>query len=300
MFSLKYILSLLGIYTVSSAYSEFKIPFIVLKRELKNLKSFFLFKRYFFFKKNLLLLLFKLSNNYVHNIQVDDFNFKLTFLKYKLGEGIAQRIEGIREPSTVTAIKSLVKEGNKVLELGSCYGYFTSIMSLCAKNRGKVVAIEGLPNNYKILKKNIELNKFKNVFSYNYFLSNNSKSKFIYFDKFADNPYKGIEKYSSNEENSPDVKKNDYVRVIRLSDFLKKIKFYPDNIFMDIEGFEVDVLEDLLKNYLRKKKKPTIVFEIHDTIYKNNKNLNYIKSILKSKYDYREDSGNLICIPISN
>ncbi|CAN1593552.1 fkbM_fam, methyltransferase, FkbM family [Candidatus Pelagibacterales bacterium] len=297
MVFLKYILSVAGIYTLSSACSKFQIPLLVLKKELKNFKSFFLFNRYFFHKKNLLLLQKKLNNNYVHNIKVDDFKFKLTFLNYKLDKGISQRIEGIREPSTVSAIRSLVKKGNKVLELGACYGYFSSIMSLCAGKKGKIVSIEGLPNNYKILKTNIKLNKFKNIFAYNYFLSNNPSSKFIYFNKSSHNPYSGIKNYLSYKKNSSNMKENDCVNVIRLSDFLKKIKFYPDNIFMDIEGFEVDVLEDLFKNYFKKKKNPIIVFEIHREIYKKKRNLNYIKSILKSKYDYREDSGNLICLP---
>ena len=294
----KYILSLFGIYSMSYAFKKFQISQFILKKELaKTLPSFSLLGRYFFFKKNLQNLQFKLSNNYIYNIKVDDFKFRLTFLDNKLNKAICQRIEGIREPTTVTAIKSLVKKGNKVLELGSCYGYFTSIMSLCTENKGKVVAIEGLPNNYKILKKNIQLNKFKNVFAYNYFLSNNPKSEFIYFDKLTDNPYGGIKNYLSNKKNSFDIKKNNCVKVIRLSNFLNKIKFHPDNIFMDIEGFEIDVLEDLCKNYLRKKRCPTIVFEIHRTFYKKKKNLNHIKSILRSRYNYREDSGNLICIP---
>ena len=228
---------------------------------------------------------------------MDDFKFKLTFLDYELNNAINQRIEGKREPSTVSAIRSLVKKNNNVLEIGSCYGYFTNIMAQCVGKNGKVVGIEGLPNNYKILKKNIKINNLKNVFVYNLFLSNSSQKKKIRFEKSAHGPYEGINSFLSSKNSKTYKEEYDFVDVLRLSKFLKKIKFKPDHIFMDIEGFEVDVIEDLIKNYLSKKNKPTILFEIHKPLYKGRKNLSYLKYLLSKKYNYIEDSGNLICIP---
>ena len=117
---------------------------------------------------------------------MDDFKFKLTFLDYELNNAINQRIEGKREPSTVSAIRSLVKKNNNVLEIGSCYGYFTNIMAQCVGKNGKVVGIEGLPNNYKILKKNIKINNLKNVFVYNLLSNSSQKKKFVLKNQLMD------------------------------------------------------------------------------------------------------------------
>ncbi len=292
-------LSVVGIYTLSSATIKYGIPNITIKKEMKkNLRYFFFFKSYFFLGNELKTLKNKIKNNYIHKIKIDDFNFKLTFLNYDLDKGIRERIEGIREPTTVSIIRSLCRKGNKVLELGSCYGYFTSIMSNCVGKKGKVLAIEGLPNNFKILKKNIKLNNLKNVSPHQFFVLNSKEKKeMIFFKKDSNSPYEGIDNFLSMKKNSSDNRNLIGVKVIKLSNFLKKINFIPDNIFMDIEGFEVDVLEDLIKNFNFKKKFPTIVFEIHIPFYKGKRNFKYIKSILNKKYNYQEDNGNLICIP---
>lgn len=48
----------------------------------------------------------------------------------------------------------------------------------------------------------------------------------------------------------------------RLSNFLREIDFIPGWLFMDIEGFEAGVFEDLSQNYFSYKK-PVIGFETH-------------------------------------
>jgi FkbM family methyltransferase len=293
------VLSVLGIYTLSSATTKYGIPNITIRKEIKkNLKYFFFFKSYFFLGNELKKLKKKIQNNYIHHIKIDDFSFKLTFLNYGLDKGIVERIQGIREPTTVSIIRSLCRKGNKVLELGSCYGYFTSIMSNCVGNKGKVLAIEGLPNNFKILKKNIHLNNLKNVSSHQFFVSNLKKeNEMIYFNKDSNSPYEAIDNFLSKKKNNSNNRNLIAVKIIKLSNFLKKINFTPDNIFMDIEGFELDVLEDLIHNFNFKEKFPTIVFEIHNSFYKGKRNLEYIKSLLNKIYHYQEDNGNLICLP---
>lgn len=286
------------LYNLTIAIEKFKIPRSIIYKELINKSKIFkIFGKNFFFEKDLINLKIKLKKNYVHSIKVDDLKFKLTFLNYELDNAIIQRIEGKREPSTVSAIRSLVKKGSNVLELGSCYGYFTNIMSQSVGKKGKVVGIEGLPSNFNILKKNIKLNKLKNVSIYNRFLSNKSSKAHIQFEKSIQNPYDSINSFLQNKKQNSSKSNYDFVTVERLSNFLKKIRFKPDHVFMDIEGFEVDVIEDLVSNYINRINKPTILFEIHNPFYKRKKNLNYLKHLLSKTYEYIEDSGNLICKP---
>ena len=86
-----------------------------------------------------------------------------------------ERIDGIREPSTISIINSTVKNRSNVLELGGCYGYFTAIMAKCVGKSGKVVSIEGTPNNFKILSKNVEINNLNNVELHQVFLRADEK-----------------------------------------------------------------------------------------------------------------------------
>ncbi len=65
---------------------------------------------------------------------------------------------------------------------------------------------------------------------------------------------------------------------------------------MDVEGFEVDIIEELSKNFLDNFK-PIILFEIHNDYYDKNKNLDFIKFILNKKnYTYRQIDQNLLCL----
>ena len=293
------ILAVMGLYNFSFIINVLKIPQTIILNEIKNnnLKYYLFFGKKFFLKKDILNLKQRIKKNYVIDIKVDDLNFKMSFLNYDLSDrGITERINGIREPNIVTAIKSLVKNNSKVLVLGACYGYFTNIMSKMCGQNGMVVSIEGLPQNYNILVNNIKLNNLNNVRTYNFFVTNKLiNNNEMRFKKNSTNPYYEIDKLNSNF--LEDIK-NDYdvVPVVKLSNFLNQINFNPDVIFMDIEGFEVDVIEDLKENYFHKKK-PNIVFEIHQYFYKNNKSLEYLKSILQSaNYNVRLDKDNLICL----
>lgn len=296
---LQRILSFIGIYNLSFIVNILKVPRNVILNEIKknSLRYYLFFGRKFFLKKDIYNLKQRIKSDYINYIEFDDLSFKMSFSNYDLSnKGITERINGEREPNTVTAIKSLVKNNSEVLVLGACYGYFTNIISKMCGHNGLVVSVEGLPQNYKILENNIRLNNLNNVKTYNFFVTNKLiKNNEMRFKKNSTDPYFEIKKLNSNLlediENDYDV-----VPVIKLSNFLNKIKFNPDIIFMDIEGFEVDVLEDLNENYFHKKK-PNIVFEVHHYFYKNNKNLEYLKSILHSaNYNVRLDKDNLICL----
>lgn len=233
------------------------------------------------------------KNKNAFNISVDDDEFQMSFLKYKIGKTIQERIEGIRETDTTSIIKSVLKPGNRVLEIGGCYGYFTMLMAKAVASEGKVVSIEGLPNNFEILKYNIQLNKFQNIDFYNYFIGN--KGDVIRFKVDDTSPYNAIDEYQKGEHS---VKKNDYdtvtVECINVAEFLQKIEFEPTHIFMDIEGFEIDALEQLCEQYLNVHS-PMLIFEHHESMYLNGKGLGYIRELLeKNGYIARKVYGNIV------
>jgi len=205
-----------------------------------------------------------------------------------------ERIEARREPITTAIIRSLVRAGDQVLELGGCYGYFTCIMSQCVGSTGKIISVEGTPNNYEVLLRNIELNDLSNVTAYNYFVTNESEQ--VWFKPGENHPYEAIARLQRRDDNPPTNAV--VVPAGPLSAFLDKIRFRPNCIFMDIEGFEIDVLEDLFSISYLSTNRPVLVFEIHEHFYRAPKYLAFIEDILKrSRYYYRRVKGNLICFP---
>ncbi|TBR15797.1 FkbM family methyltransferase [bacterium] len=230
--------------------------------------------------------------NHVFNISVDDISFKMTFKDYKLDFTIIERIEGRREPNTTVLIKALVTKGKNVLQIGGCYGYFANIMSCCAGDKGKVVSIEGTPNNFEILSENIKMNNLTNVRAYKFFVGSGNEN--IYFDKNERNPYKAIDRFKGRIF----PKEMIAVPVSKLTDFLKEIDYHPDIIFMDIEGFEMDVFEDFYAQGYLKKEKPVIVFELHPLSYTKGRDLDFIRNFLaENNYYTRQSETNLICFP---
>jgi len=71
-------------------------------------------------------------------------------------------INGIWEPLETNLIKNKIKEGDIVLNIGANIGYYTLLIARLVGSNGKVFAFEPDLNNFKILKKNIEINNYKN------------------------------------------------------------------------------------------------------------------------------------------
>lgn len=229
--------------------------------------------------------------NKVYDIVVDDISMSLDFGEISISKAIWQRIQGVREPETTAIIRSLLRPGDKVLELGSCFGYFTLLMSASVGSSGNVLGIEGLPEYYKILSRNIERNGAENVELLNAFIG--SKSTFVDFENGATSPYGGIKDYKAG---LGDKKGNNKISVecINIARVLNDKNFHPSHIFMDIEGFEVEAIEQLTNSYLRDHS-PTFVFEHHEKFYETDKGLRYIKELL-SEFNYvmRTVYGNVV------
>lgn len=229
---------------------------------------------------------------HVFNIRVNDLAFTMSFEDFPITAPIVERIHGVREPETVAIIRTLLRGGENVLEIGACYGYFTMNMAYSIGATGRLVSIEGAPNNYRVTKNNLTRNNVTNVELHNVFLDSTHQTAEFKVNDY--DPYGAIARLDKKSEEKGLI----HVPCVRISDFLKKINFQPAYIFMDIEGFEVDVLEDLTSTGYIRKQKPTIVFEIHEQFYKQDKGLTYLIKIFEShSYITRRIAGNLLCFP---
>ena len=137
------------------------------------------------------------------------------------------------EPLETNTIKKLVNSGDVVVDAGANIGYYTVLLSRLVGDTGKVYAFEPSKECFKLLKKNVEVNKCDNVLLINKALSN-YKGELSFYVHPEDKGSSGIKV----AEGSKEV----LVKCTRLDDYI------PPNeqialMKMDIEEAELVALE---------------------------------------------------------
>lgn len=174
-------------------------------------------------------------------VKFTGMEFKMNFKGATTTGEVIQRARGEREGHTTAMLAAVAFPGCKVLEIGSCFGYFTLILSKFVGPTGWVLAVESLKSYARIVRRNLEINQTPNVEMLNVCVNN-------------DPSYAG--KYNP-----------DKVPVKRVTQILAEKKLVPDLIFMDIEGWEVHVMKDLVESEYLKENRPTIIWECHAEIF---------------------------------
>jgi FkbM family methyltransferase len=149
-------------------------------------------------------------------------------------------LHGFHEKSSTEQIKKMLKSGMKIVEVGANIGYYTLIEAKLIGKDGFIYAFEPSPRNFEFLKRNIILNKYKNIEIYQKAIgSENGTSKFFVANRSNLSSLIKREDWAGlyNDNNGIDVE------VIKLDEFLKDKKV--DLIRMDIEGYELEVLKGL-------------------------------------------------------
>ena len=195
---------------------------------------------------------------------------------------------GKRELDHKIILEKVLKKNMKVFDIGANIGYYVLMETEILGKKGKIVAIEPVPQNMKLLKKNLELNNNKITKTFEAALSsgnnkNNSKEPFVLSSH--SNLGHLIRKDDVNNVVKKDVgnlnkEKNKIIEIntMNIKKIIKKT-FIPDFIRMDIEGKETDILYELAK--LKLKKYPIICFETHTSQYQKNTGKRNMEQTLK-------------------
>ncbi|MHA1378153.1 MAG: FkbM family methyltransferase [Candidatus Helarchaeota archaeon] len=148
----------------------------------------------------------------------------------------------------------IIKKGDAVLDIGANIGYFVLLESKIVGKSGKVYAIEPVSKNVNYLKKNVELNKRKNIEIYHMAVGEKvGKTKI----------------YVSDRSNLSSLQKNlnfnyigeEIIELTTIDSFLKG-KRIPKLIRMDVEGYEYNIfkgMKETLKNDV------DLFIEVHPT-----------------------------------
>lgn len=132
-----------------------------------------------------------------------------------------------------------VMEGNIAIEGGAFTGYYAMQLSQSVGEKGMVVAIEAVPENFKLLKKNIESNNLTNVIAVNKALSNQKGTATFFRKKKQEG---SIVKGMVSEKNQISVE-CDLVDNIVTELNLPKIDF----IRLQLNGAELNALKGMSK-----------------------------------------------------
>lgn len=166
------------------------------------------------------------------------------------------------EPFETEVIKNKIKERMNVLNIGAHIGYYTLLVSKIIGDNGRVFAFEPDIRNLEILKKNIILNKLKNIIIVSKAVSDKEGKQKFYLSSFGSNLHSLI----YNAFNKPD--KEIEIDVIKLDNYFKNYKGRIDFIIMDIEGAEGKVIKGM-SNLLKKNKDIIIVTELIPHLLEN-------------------------------
>ena len=186
-------------------------------------------------------------------IYTSPFGQKILYRPNTLDKMVLWEQWGAKDYQTVT-----VKEGDVVIEIGGHIGTSTLNYSHLVGPRGVVYSIEALPENFEILKRNIERNGITNVKAFHLAIVGDSSIDHIVLNK---NPYNSgghsIFKMSVEEE------ARSVCPAMTLEAFIKTQGIdRVDILQMDIEGAEFGILLNTDKALLASI--PQILFEYHD------------------------------------
>jgi len=114
-------------------------------------------------------------------------------------------------------IKKYIQRGAVVLDAGAKIGYFTLIFARLVGDEGKVFAFEPAPENFALLKKNVEINGYQNVVIEQKAISNKTGKARLYL--YED--HKGKHRIFDPGEGQQFIE----IETIRLDDYFEQIDY---------------------------------------------------------------------------
>lgn len=165
-------------------------------------------------------------------------------------------VRDIYESFETEFFKKEVKKGNIVLDIGAHIGYYTLIFAKLVGEEGKVFAFEPEPTNFSLLKKNVELNGYKNVILIQKAVSNKTGTLKLYLCKGN----VGDNRIYDSHDGRPSIE----IEAIRLDDYFKDNNERINFVKMDIQGAEGGAILGM-SQLLEKNKTIKIVTEFWPT-----------------------------------
>lgn len=149
-------------------------------------------------------------------------------------------------------VRNIIKKGDIVLDVGANAGYWTCLFAELVGDTGKVFAFEPVPYNFQLLKKNVEMNGYKNVTLEQKAVSNKTHTTQMYLTDH------GSMDHRLNQPNQN--RKSIEVEAVKLDDYFKNLDISVDLIKSDIQGADFAGIEGM-QQLIEKSKNVKIIIE---------------------------------------
>lgn len=155
-------------------------------------------------------------------------------------------VKGIHEEPLTDLIHRLIRPGMVFTDIGANIGYFTLIAARLMKGEGRIYAFEPDPNNYELLVKNIEANRYDYVTAVPMAVTNAPGKLVLFLDRIN---YGGS---SLSRENIPQTGASIEVETTTLDHYFRNVvgDMKVDLIKVDAQGAEGLIFEGA-ENILR-------------------------------------------------
>jgi len=183
----------------------------------------------------------------------------------------------IREPFLTESIQKEIKKGDVIVDIGANIGYYTLQEARLVGDDGKVYAIEPVPENVELLKKNIELNNYSNIEVFQLAVGDVNKTDYVYISDRRNTA--SMIKSQASIDKVP-------VEVTTLDKFLEN-KPLPSLIRMDVEGYEGEIIKGM-RGLLESNKPLKVVVELHPLYYvTKEKREDFLRTLKESHFQVK-------------
>ena len=141
---------------------------------------------------------------------------------------------GVFEPLETEVVKKEIKKGDVVIDVGANIGYYTLLFAKLVGEEGRVYAFEPDPDNFELLKRNVEINRYENVVLVQKAVSQKTEEIKLYLS--ARN--KGDHRTYTLNDNRDSIA----IQSTSLDDYFEADGRIIDFIKMDIQGSEGDAV----------------------------------------------------------
>ena len=171
-------------------------------------------------------------------------------------KGISRELlyAGVREARSTKFLQNFLRPGEICLDIGSNVGYYALQEARLVGAQGMVFAIEPSRENIKMLKKNIEINGYRNIKTLRAAAGSENRLGHINLSQSSN-------RHSFVEADLDFSGETEEVEIITIDSFLKD-KPYPSFVRMDVEGYETEIIRGM-KGVLAQHKPLKIFIELH-------------------------------------
>jgi FkbM family methyltransferase len=179
-----------------------------------------------------------------------------------------------QEPHIIKFFKDHIRKNMVVFDIGAHFGYFTLLSRKLVGEAGEVISFEPSPIPLNYLRKNIKINKFKNVFAEPLMVSDREDNFNLYYSGFGGT--------MSSFKKSPDLPYKKKVLSVSLDKYCLKRNLHPDFIKIDVEGADLLVIKGLKRTLSTKNIE--ILLELHHNKLSKQEIKELIRLVRESHY----------------